>query len=179
MYKELLKYDPNFSEAMFITNIDNMFVQILSAIMHKRLEDIKHFVNSDVYNRLSSQVEYLENNQYIQFYDELNVKSTEILDVVETLDTFQIKVKLVSRYMDYIMDNSLSKIIQGHNKFRVENNNYLIFEKKKKFRDLEAARKCPGCGVTMDINRSGKCEYCGAIFNLEDRNWILISFIIE
>lgn len=177
MYDELLKYDSNFSEGMFITNIDNMFVQILSSVMHKRIEEIKHFVNEDIYNELYNKIEQLKVNNYIQFYDELNVKSTEILSVTETDNSFRIKVKLTSRYMDYVMDSS--KIIKGHDKFRIEKINYLTFEKKKYFKELGEARKCPGCGVTMDINKNGKCEYCGAIFNLNERNWILIEFITE
>jgi Translation initiation factor 2, gamma subunit (eIF-2gamma; GTPase) len=178
MYSELLKYDTSFSEGMFITNIDNIFVQILSAIMHKRIEEVKHFVGDAIYNDLVKQVDYLENNNYIQFYDELNVKSTEILDVVETDNSFQIKVKITSRYMDYLM-NSANIIIKGHDKFRIEKENYLVFEKQKKFKDLNEVRKCPGCGISMDINRNGKCEYCGTIFNLDERNWILVSFIME
>lgn len=178
MYSELKKYDPDFSEGMFITNIDNIFVQILSAVMHKRLNEIKHFVSDEVYNKLNEQVAYLVNNNYIQFYDELNVKSTEILKVLENNDSFDIKVKLTSRYIDYIMNSSYS-IIKGHDKFRIEKINYLTFTKKKNFEKLEEARRCPGCGVTLDINRSGKCEYCGAIFNLDERSWILTSFETE
>lgn len=178
MYNQLLKYDTNFSEGMFITNIDNMFIQILSSMMHKSIDDIRHFVNDEIFSNLNSRVEYLKNNKYIQFYDELNVKNTEILEVIETENSFQINVKLNARYMDYILDSS-AKIIKGQDKSRIEVPYYLTFEKNKVFKELGEARMCQGCGASMNINHSGKCNYCGTIFNLDERNWILISFKSE
>jgi len=55
----------------------------------------------------------------------------------------------------------------------MEKTNYLTFEKNKNTSTQPEARKCPSCGSNMDVNNSGKCEYCGTIYNLEDYEWIL------
>lgn len=35
--------------------------------------------------------------------------------------------------------------------------------------------KCPSCGATLEVNKSGRCPYCHGIFDLDDYNWILDS----
>ena len=35
--------------------------------------------------------------------------------------------------------------------------------------------KCPSCGASIDVNRSGHCEYCGTTFDNENYDWILTS----
>ena len=29
------------------------------------------------------------------------------------------------------------------------------------------------CGASIDVNANGKCPYCGTIYNLEDKDWVL------
>ena len=35
--------------------------------------------------------------------------------------------------------------------------------------------KCPGCGAAINVNANGKCAYCGTIYNLVDKDWVLSS----
>ena len=42
---------------------------------------------------------------------------------------------------------------------------------------LGVSRKCPAYGANMNINQSGKCEYCGAIFNTEDYDWGITKIV--
>ena len=53
---------------------------------------------------------------------------------------------------------------------------YLVkipIKKIKNNRALGVARKCPGCGASLDLNKTGVCEYCGTIFNLEKYDWVI------
>lgn len=174
---EILKYDPEFTESNFKTFIDNAFIQIHLAIMTKEIENIKHFVTNEIYEKIENKVSDLNNKKQIQMYDEINVKETHILNTEITEDEIIIKVNLISRYMDYLIDED-GNFISGNNTSRVQKDNYLTFVKKIEGKTLGNVRKCPGCGATLDINRSGKCEYCGSTFDLDKKGWVLTTLEI-
>lgn len=172
MITDILKYDPDFTESNFKTFIDNVFIQIHLSIMTKEIENIKHFVTSEIYERIENKVRDLNNKNLIQMYDEINVKETHI-ENVEIIDgKINIHVNLISRYMDYLI-NEDGDYVSGNNSHRIEKNNYLTFTKIINAKELGTVRKCPGCGASLDINRSGKCEYCGSTFDLDKKGWVL------
>lgn len=175
MLNELIELDNTFSESKFKTKVDNIFVMLHISIMTNDLERVKHFLSNEVYKNFEERLKYLNNNNQIQMFDELNVKSTEIEDIEINNETFIIKVKLVSRYMDYIIDKNTKKIISGNNSNRIQKDNFLTFTKKRNFKEQEMVRKCPSCGANMDVNNTGKCKYCGTIYNNADYDWILTN----
>ena len=171
---EILKYDPEFTESKFKTYVDNVFIQLHMAVVTKELENIKHFVSNEVYNKYQQIVEDLNSKHLIQMYDEINVAQTDILSYRVTSTDMIIEVNLISRYLDYLMDED-GNYISGDTDVRSEKNNHLIFTKKINYQKSGAVRKCPGCGASIDVNASGKCPYCGTIYNQEDKDWILTS----
>ena len=50
----------------------------------------------------------------------------------------------------------------------------MTLEKKKITKSDKLVKKCPGCGASISVNTSGKCEYCGTIFNLEDYDYVIV-----
>lgn len=175
MLNELIKLDNTFSESKFKTKIDNIFVMLHIALMTNDLDRVKHFINDKVYNEFKNILNNLNNHNQIQMFDEFNVKSTEIQNIDITNDNFIITVKLVSRYMDYIIDKNTKKLISGNNSYRVEKTNILTFNKTRDFKIQGNIRKCPSCGANMNVNSTGKCEYCGTIYNNKDYDWILTN----
>ena len=164
-----------FNEAMFKTKVDNIFVKLFTAIMKGNLQEVDHFISDNVYNKYEDYINKLDSNNERQMYDELNVKHTEIIsrDLLE--DKEVIKVRIISRYMDYIISKSTGDFIRGDNTRRIEKEYILTFEKKLDTKDIKIVRKCPGCGASISVNTSGKCEYCGTIYNLEDYDYILVN----
>ena len=108
-------------------------------------------------------------------YDELNVKSTTIKDIQVTDNEFIIKVYLQSRYMDYIISLKDGSYVSGNNTSRKQVDYYITLTKKRVTKSQDIVRKCPGCGATINVNASGKCEYCGSIYNQEDYDWVITS----
>lgn len=171
---EILKYDPEFSESKFKTYVDNVFIQLHMAVVTKELDTVKHFLSDEVYNKYKQKIEELNNKHLIQMYDEINVAQTEILNYSVTNTDMIIKVYILSRYLDYLMDED-ANFISGDTDVRSERNNYLTFTKKINHKETGSVRKCPGCGASIDINANGKCPYCGTIYNLKDTDWLLTS----
>lgn len=171
---DILKYDPNFSVEKFITYANNVFVQIHVAIITKELDKIKHFVSSNVYDELSVKVNQLTQRGLTQMYDELNVAQNDILNYQATDDLMTIEIKIISRYLDYLVDQN-GNYVSGNNSSRTQKENCLTFTKKTNFKKTGSISKCPGCGAAINVNANGKCAYCGTIYNLVDKDWVLSS----
>lgn len=169
----------NFNEAMFKTKVDNIFVKLYSAEMKQDLSDVLHFINDDVRNVFQNRIDKNKKLNRRQIYDEINVKNTNIIDRNITNDKEFVKVEIISRYMDYVIDLNTGNTIYGDDTRRIEKRNILMFEKKIDAKDTDIIRKCPGCGASMSVNTSGKCEYCGTIFNQEDYDYVLVELNVS
>lgn len=168
-----------FNEAMFKTKVDNIFVKIYTCIMKQDLSDVAHFINDELESELENKINNLKNQNKRQMYDELNVKNTNILSRNIQNDKEIVKVEIISRYMDYIIDKDTGNTISGDDTRRVEKRNILVFEKKLNTKEIGLVRRCPGCGASISVNTSGKCEYCDTIFNQEDYDYVLIKLSVN
>ncbi len=175
---EILKYDSEFVESKFITYVNNVFIQIHMAIVTKQLENIRHFVSQSVYEMLEKKVNTLDEKHLIQMYDEINVAETKILNYAVEDNKIVIKLNIISRYIDYLIDES-GNYVSGNMSSRIQKNNYLTFTKSINCQQAKNVNRCPGCGASIDVNASGKCPYCGTIYNLQDTNWILSEIQIN
>lgn len=169
----------DFNEAMFKTKVDNIFVKLYTCIMKGDLTDVRHFISEELYNNYINKINELISHNKRQMYDEINVKNTMIINRKILEDKEIIDVEIVSRYMDYIIDINTGDLISGDDTRRIERRNILRFEKKLNTKDFGIVRKCPGCGTSINVNNTGKCEYCDTIFNLDDYDYILVSINVN
>ena len=169
----------DFNEAMFKTKVDNIFVKLYTAEMKQDLSDVIHFINDDVRDMFQNRIDENKRLNRRQMYDEINVKSTNIIDRCITDDKEIVEAQIISRYMDYVIDMNTGATIEGDDTRRIEKRNILVFEKKIDSKNIGIVRRCPGCGASMSVNTSGKCEYCGTIFNQEDYDYILVKLSVS
>ena len=169
----------DFNEAMFKTKVDNIFVKLYTCIMKGDLTDVRHFISEELYNNYINKINELISHNKRQLYAEINVKNTMIINRKILEDKEIIDVEIVSRYMDYIIDINTGDLISGDDTRRIERRNILRFEKKLNTKDFGIVRKCPGCGASINVNNTGKCEYCDTIFNLDDYDYILVSINVN
>ena len=169
----------DFNEAMFKTKVDNIFVKLYTAEMKQDLSDVMHFINDDVRDMFQNRIDENKRLNRRQMYDEINVKSTNIIDRCITDDKEIVEAQIISRYMDYVIDMNTGATIEGDDTRRIEKRNILVFEKKIDSKDIGIVRRCPGCGASMSVNTSGKCEYCGTIFNQQDYDYILVKLSVS
>ena len=165
----------NFNETMFKTKVDNIFVKLYTSIMRENLADVAHFISDDLYDEFNNKINNLKNQNKRQIYDEINVKNTNIINRKIESDKEIIEVEIISRYMDYIIDRDSGDLLLGDDTRRVEKKNILTFSKKIATKTIGLVRKCPGCGASISVNTSGKCDYCDTIFNQEDYDYVLVN----
>lgn len=167
------------NEAMFKTKVDNIFVKVYTSIMKQDLSEVSHFIGDTLEKQLQNKINNLKNNNQRQMYDELNVKDTRILSRNIENDKEVVEVELISRYMDYIIDIDTGDLVSGDDSRRIQKTNILTFEKIVNTKEIGIVRKCPGCGASISVNTTGKCEYCDTIFNWEDYDYVLVSIDVK
>lgn len=153
----------------------NIFIKIVFGLMKNDLSEIRHYLSNDVYNMYQSVVDNNIKNNELPMYDLLNVKSISLVDSYEKDDSYYVKVLLVSRYMDYVVDKDTLKYKRGEDSRRIEKNHYLTFKKLKSATERKNVIKCEYCGANLDINSSGVCEYCGKVADVSNYDYILVE----
>lgn len=162
-----------------ISKFSNVYIMLLYSIMTEDMERVKHFLTDELYNKYKGIVDNNIKNNEIQMYDELNVAKINIISEKIIDNKEVVTVKLISKYMDYIVDKQTGGYKRGNNTSRVENTNILVFEKKLDVKDKNNIFKCPNCGASLDINFMGKCPYCKMVVNLTNYDYILTSITIN
>lgn len=169
----LIREDNTFSEAKFKAKVDNVYIKLYTGVMKQNLESIRHFLSEEVYEKYNQKIQQLQSANEIQVYDELNVSDTNIVNIEELEDRFEITVRLLTKYLDYKITKDTKKYISGDRDVRKEKYVTLKFSKIKNAKALGNARRCTGCGANIDLNKNGVCEYCGSVYVLRDYDWVL------
>lgn len=157
-----------------ISKFSHIFIMLHYSIMSNNLKRVKSFLGNDLYNYYQKMIDNNIKNNETEMFDELNVKNVDILEKNEFEDKYQIKVKLVSRYMDYFVDSDTLEYKRGINDHRIEKEHILVFEKKKSA-TTSSVITCPSCGANLNVNSSSVCPYCNSNIDLTGSSYQLIS----
>lgn len=177
MIEEIIKADDTFSESTFLSNVDHIFIMILNAIENNNIEEVRHYLANDVYVNFNDMVSEYKSKKIKRLFDEMNVKTSRITGNMITDNFITIEVVLVSRYMDYFVDEN-NNYISGVNDKRIEKTHKITLTKRRNAKHLEEARRCTYCGNILDLNNSGLCKFCRKPFKMEDYGY-LVTYIDE
>lgn len=161
-------------EAELKSKFSNIFIMLLLAIQNNDIDNVKHYLSDELYEKYNNRCLELKEKNYMQLYDEANVKEIDIINTYEDDDYEICEVYIHSRYMDYILDLNSGNKVSGVDDHRLEIDHNLVFKKKRGVSKGNVV-KCPGCGANLDVNFSGKCEYCATVHSAESYDYILTS----
>ena len=163
------------NEELLISKFQHIFIMLHHAIMMNDIKRVKHFLSDELFQKYSLFLQNLTVQHERQMYDELNVKSSRILQVETTSNEKRITVEIISRYMDYIVDKDTMQYKRGVNTHRVEKRNILVFEKKLGIEENSNTVSCCNCGAPLDIHYTGVCSYCKETTSRKNCDYILVS----
>ena len=165
----------NFDKELFESKVINMVVQYFTAIMKNDLEDVKHFIKEQPLEYGMSIVNDMKEKNRRQMFDELNVRNINILSTSEDDNNYIYDISLEARYLDYQLDLDTGEKVSGDDQNRIMKEYELKIIKSKNAKEQSNIRRCPGCGASLDVNYSGKCPYCGSIYNQEDYDYQILE----
>lgn len=157
------------------SKIVNMLVSYFTAIMKNNMDEVKHFIKEQPLLYGNKIVEEMSSKNARKMYDELNISNINLIKEEQKDDSTILTVSVLVKYLDYVMDIDTGNVLSGNNNYRIEKNYKLELIKKNNTKESSIINRCPGCNHSLDINASGKCPYCGAIFNQEDYDYQILT----
>ena len=175
----LKQTDPTFSEAAMLSKVENLFTTMQLAWCNQDYEPVRPFLSNALYEQQAKQIADKITR------DEKNV-SSNIAVLQSKLESFStdghtefLNIWLRVKLKDYIVKKSNpSQIITGS----PDRTYYLDFRWQmtrsaggKTVAETDAVKtgECPSCGANININQSGKCEYCGTVISTTEYDWVL------
>ncbi len=174
---ELAERDPEFSEDLFISRVNNMFVQLQEAWQAKDWKKVRPFESDELFNMHARQLQELIDSHTTNVVDEIAILKTLITDYHYNGTTESLDVYMRVRYKDYIMDDNTGKVVEGDPNREITMEYELVMSRKKgvitRLAQNTVVSTCPNCGANVSINASGECEYCGSVVSNGDFDWVL------
>jgi ribosomal protein L37AE/L43A len=177
---QLKQKDPNFSEAGFITRVNNMYMQLQDAWMKKDWKAVRPFETNELFNMHARQLQAFIDKHTTNMMEEICVLDTRISKYTSDGTNDEVDVVLKARLKDYVVDDTTRKVVEGD----PHRENYITYLLKMIRKqgvltkvDAEPAKvsHCPNCGADVSVNASGQCEYCGSVITGGQYDWVLAA----
>jgi hypothetical protein len=174
---QLKQQDPEFSKEELLERVGNMYVQLQDAWEAKKWEPIRVMMTDSLFNQFNRQLqEYVEKNQ-TNHVDRIAVLSSEIVSFSQDEVNDIMKVLLKTRIVDYVTNDADGSLVSGDkNREKFMTYEWTLIRAKgvTSHHEKGASRvSCPSCGAPMNINQSGKCEYCSTVLTTGTYDWII------
>ena len=157
--EDLKKQDPAFSEEKMKEKIGNLYV---------RMQECWQF---------NAQLNSLIKAGKTNYVDDIAVLGVDLTGFGQD-DKHDIVTALVRvRIKDYTVDDATGAVVSGSKtaeKFMTYEWTMIRTKGAKSFeRTEDAAKNCPNCGAPLDLNATAKCQYCGAVIQSADFDWVI------
>lgn len=167
--EEIKNLDPNLNIEEFRATAFNIYKDVQEAWMNFDLDKIKNLVSDELYNMYSMQLDTLKIMGQKNIMSDITTNGVHIKNItfennIETIETI-----MIIKCYDYIVDNN-EKVIRGNKNIM---NIYAYKITFAKHTDNKTLKYCPNCGAPIDINSTGKCEYCASTIINNEAKWIM------
>lgn len=174
----LKQKDPNFSDAAFISKVNNMFMQLQDSWMRKEWSTIRPFETDALFSMHERQLQQLIDRNHTNVIQNIGILHTEIMNYQEDEMNDTIDVKIEARFNDFIIDDYSQQVVQGNpNKEVYMTYVWTLIRKNGVLTDTAKselqASQCPNCGANVSVSQSGQCEYCDSVVTSGEYDWIL------
>ncbi|HWP96231.1 MAG TPA: TIM44-like domain-containing protein [Syntrophomonadaceae bacterium] len=169
--------DENFSEEMFISKVNNMFIQLQEAWMEKDWKRVRPFESDELFNMHNKQLQDYIRNNTTNVVEKIAILESEIRDYHDMGITENLDVYMRVRLHDYVINDETRKVVEGYPNDEITMEYLLVMVRKKgvktRIAENTTVTSCPNCGANVSINASGECEYCGSVVSNGDFDWVL------
>lgn len=175
--EDLKKQDPAFSEEKMKEKIGNLYVRMQQCWQNKTWEEMRTSMDDAIFNQFNAQLNGLIKAGKTNYVDDIAVLGVELTGFGQD-DKHDIVTALVrTRIKDYTVDDATGAVVSGSKtaeKFMTYEWTMIRTKGAKSFEQTaDAAKNCPNCGAPLDLNATAKCQYCGAVIQSADFDWVI------
>lgn len=104
-----------------------------------------------------------------------NIRNVTITEFREDGSFEVLVVRLYASLLDYVVDDTTNKVIEGRNQSYVYRNYRLEFLRPKGTKTTSQVQTthCPNCGAALNFSGTGTCEYCHTTVLSQSSDWVL------
>lgn len=177
---ELRKHDPDFEPMTFLSRTKTVVAKVNEAWLAGNMGPARRVISDGVYVRFSTQLELLRAQGLRNMMADWRVVSADILAAVADVqwDTVHVKIVGEARDRDVGINLSPSEALSQTKKAALSQYHEVWSfvrrrgkHSKKGIPALEG--KCPSCGADLPLGEVVKCEYCKALVNSGEHDWVL------
>ena len=167
--------DPAFDEAAFREKISNLYVQFQNAWTDKKMDSLRPYLTDAMFAQFDRQLEAYRRNNQTNYVDRIAVLGTDLLGWKQESVKDVIVVKLRTRIVDYVKDDTTGALVRGsmtQEKFMTYEWTLVRTSGQTTSNSVGlTGQTCPYCGAHIDINHTAVCEYCGSVLTTDTFDW--------
>ena len=167
--------DPGFNEQVFKDKAQNAFYKLQEGWEKQDLSIMRPFVSDSVLSRFTNQLSDMKSRGEKNIIENMVIGDMNISDVKSDTSFNYITVQINASSADYTVNNE-GKLVKGSKDIRGFTEHWVFLrtigvktDTNKQLKD----NKCPNCGAALQVNATGKCEYCGAVVTSGQYDWVL------
>lgn len=177
---KLKEHDELFSTTKFIAWSKEVFITLQNAWSERDWSKVRPFENEELYKLHEIQLKEYINKGRVNKLEEINVNKAFLAVYKQSEEYEYLTVHMQVRMIDYIVDESTEKVINGNPNIPVRNNYLLTFMRKigvltDPAKSNMSTNRCPNCGAPTQITSAGQCEYCNFIVTTGEHDWVLTN----
>lgn len=180
-YEAFIGSNPDFNYDEFKTKVETAFIAIQDAWTNMNLSGVRRYISDGVYQRFTTQFTMMKVLKQTNPLSNIKVHSIDIADFEQDGVFDIIHVRVTASLNDkFVCDINHSMDSGGHERF----SEYWSFIRKSSTaegKDMYNSTQCPSCAAPLEGSASDtvKCEYCGALLNSGEYDWVLSEITQE
>jgi len=175
-YQNFTAKIPGFDQKLFIGKVEKAFMEIQNAWQEQNLSAVRRYISDSVYQRFTVQFKMMQKLGQANKINALEIRNT-FIDKAVTEGDYDIITVGIQAYINEIFTGKYPELDTRGDEVFTE---YWVFLKKRNASaDLYAGTNCPQCGAELpkEAGEISKCEYCGALTNSGEYDWVLAEII--
>lgn len=174
---ELKEMDPAFSEEKMKEKIANLYIKMQQCWQEKAWDEMRAAMDDAIFNQFNMQLNSLIKSGRTNYMDSITVLGVELTGFGQDEKHDIITALIRTRLKDYTVDDATGNVVSGSKtaeKFMTYEWTLVRTKGAKSYeRSENEAKNCPNCGAPLDLNASAKCEYCGAVIQSAEFDWVI------
>ena len=175
----LKEKDPNFSEAAMLSKVEHLFISSQVAYANQDYEPMRPFFSNALFEQHVKQINDKKARGERNVVSEMAVLQSKLENFSEDGHNEYLDVWLRVKYKSYIGRIDNPEVVVSGSKTKTF---FLDFRwqftrsaggQTNAETDAVKTGNCPNCGAPINLNQSGKCEYCGSVISTTEYDWVL------
>ena len=172
--------DPSFDLLHLFDNVKKLFVEVQGAWFKRSLEPVRRYLSDATFQRLSLQLRLLDMQGLRDAISDCSVLDMQIigLEQNEQFDTVHVRVKAQMKDADAPKTATDEQALALAAKQPLEQFIEVWSFVRKPGAKTNAAQelsagKCPNCGAPFEGGAANSCQFCNAVVNSGNYDWVL------